>query len=60
MIYLLIFYWIFATLFCFGAVYPMAKLENRNIFGVFLRCLVVGGILLPMFLGRSLHLEQYE
>jgi hypothetical protein len=38
----------------------MAKLENRNIFGVFLRCLVAGGILLPMFLGRSLHLEQYE
>ena len=60
MIYLLIFYWIFATLFCFGAVYAISKLEKRNIFGVFVLCLVIGGILFPMYLGRNLHLEQYE
>ena len=60
MIYLLIFYWIFAALFCFGANYAVAKLEKRNIFGVFLACLVIGGVLLPMYLGRNLHLEQYE
>jgi hypothetical protein len=60
MIYLLIFYWIFAALFCYGAVYAIAKVEKRNIFGVFLGCLVIGGILFPMYLGRNLHLEQYE
>ena len=60
MIYLLIFYWIFAALFCFGAVYAIAKVEGKNIFGVFLGCLVTGGILFPMYLGRSLHFEQYE
>ena len=60
MIYLLIFYWIFAALFCFGAVYAIAKVEGRNIFGVFLGCLVTGGVLFPMYLGRNLHLEQYE
>lgn len=60
MIYLLLFYWIFAALFCFGAVYAIAKLEKRNIFGVFLGCLITGGIIFPMYLGRSLYLEQYE
>jgi hypothetical protein len=60
MIYLLIFYWIFAALFCYGAVYAIAKVEKRNIFGVFFACLVIGGILFPMYLGRNLHLEQYE
>ena len=60
MIYLLIFYWIFAALFCYDAVYAIAKVEKRNIFGVFLGCLVAGGILFPMYLGRNLHLEQYE
>lgn len=60
MIYLLLFYWIFAALFCFGAVYAITKLEKGNIFIVFLSCLVTGGILFPMYLGRNLHLEQYE
>lgn len=60
MIYLLLFYWIFAALFCFGAVYAIIKLEKRSIFGVFLGCLITGGIIFPMYLGRSLHLEQYE
>lgn len=58
MIYLLIFYWIFAALFCFGAVYAIAKVEGKNIFGVIVSCVLFGGILLPMFLGISLHLEQ--
>lgn len=60
MIYLLIFYWIFAALFCFGAIYISARLEGKNILGVFLACLLIGGILLPMYLDRNLHLEQYE
>ena len=60
MIYLLIFYWIFATLFCYGAVYAMAKIEERNMFGVFLGCLVTGGILFPMYLGRSLNFDKDE
>lgn len=60
MIYLLIFYWIFAALFCFGAVYAIAKVEGKNRFGVFLACLVAGGVLFPMYLGRNLKLEQYE
>lgn len=55
MIYLLIFYWVFASLFCYGSVYGMAKIEKRNIFGVFLACLVIGGFLFPMCLGRSLN-----
>lgn len=60
MIYLLIFYWIFAALFCFGATYAIAKVEGRSTFIVFIGCLVLGGIFFPMYLGRSLHLEQYE
>jgi hypothetical protein len=60
MIYLLIFYWIFASLFCYGSVYGMAKIEKRNIFGVFLACLVIGGFLFPMLLGRSLIEKDYE
>ena len=57
MIYLLIFYWIFAALFCFGAVYADVILEKRNKFGVFLGCLVIGGILFPIYLGMSLQSE---
>ena len=60
MIYLLIFYWIFAALFCFGAVYNKAKSERRNILGVFIGCLVTGGLLFPMYLGKSLNIEDYE
>ena len=59
MIYLLIFYWIFAALFCFGAVYAIAKVEGKSMFGTFLGCLVTGGILFPMYLGRSLKFEDY-
>lgn len=58
MIYLLIFYWIFAALFCFGAVYSMAKSEGRNIFAVFSGCLILGGIFFPLYLGISLHFEN--
>jgi len=58
MIYLLIFYWIFAALFCFGAVYRIAKSKGKNIFGVFSGCLILGGILFPMYLGISLNFED--
>lgn len=59
MIYLLIFYWIFSTLFCFGAVYAIAKVEGKNIYVLFMVCLILGSIFFPMFLGRSLHFENY-
>ncbi len=58
MIYLLIFYWIFAALFCFGAVYYIAKSKGINLIGVFIGCLLLGGTLFPMYLGRSLHIEK--
>ena len=60
MIYLLVFYWIFATLFCFGAVYKAAKDENKSIIGVFISCIIIGGVLFPMYLGRSLNFDKYE
>lgn len=60
MIYLLIFYWIFAALFCFGAVYKLAIEEEKSIIGAFLGCVITGGILFPMYLGRSLNFENYE
>ncbi len=59
MIYLLIFYWIFAALFCFGAVYYEAKSKGINILGVFIGCFVLGGILFPLCLGRSLNFKDY-
>lgn len=60
MIYLLIFYWIFAALFCFGAVYCIAKSKVKNIFGTFIGCMLLGGILFPLYLGISLNFENYE
>lgn len=60
MIYLLIFYWIFAALFCFGAVYAIAKSNAKTLFVVFIGCVVFGGILFPMYLGKSLNFEDYE
>lgn len=60
MIYLLIFYWIFAALFCFGAVYKVAKDESKSIIGVLIGCIILGGILFPMYLGRSLNFDEYE
>lgn len=53
MIYLLTLYWIFAALFCFGAIFDMAEAEKRNIFVVFLGCLVMGGIFFPIYLGQK-------
>ena len=50
MIYLLIFYWIFASLFCFGTYYSTAKLAG-NRFGIFICCMLIGGILFPILLG---------
>jgi hypothetical protein len=55
MLYLILFYWIFAALFCYDAVYKTAKEEEKSIIGVFLVGLLIGGILFPMYLGRSLN-----
>lgn len=54
MLYLILFYWIFAALFCYGAVYKTAKEEERYLIGVFMGCLLMGGILFPIYLGKSL------
>ena len=59
MLYLLIFYWIFATLFCYGAAYKLAKEEEKSMIGVFLGCVILGGILFPMYLGKSLNLDEH-
>lgn len=60
MIYLLIFYWIFAALFCFGAVLKVAKDEGKSTIGVLIVCMVTVGILFPIYLGRSLNFKNYE
>lgn len=60
MLCLLIFYWVFAALFCFGAVYKEAKDENLPIINVFICCIVAGGVLFPIYLGRSLNFDRYE
>lgn len=55
MLYLILFYWIFAGLFYFGVVFEAAKEEGNSIPGVFMGCLLIGGILFPIYLGRSLN-----
>jgi hypothetical protein len=55
MIYLLSFYWIFAALFYFSATYAIAEEEGRNIFVIFLVCLLLGGILFPMYIGNKIQ-----
>ncbi len=55
MIYLILFYWIFSALFYYGVVYEAAKEEVKSMFVVFMGCLLIGGILLPIYLGRSLN-----
>ncbi len=59
MVYLLIFYWVFAALFCFGAVYHRAESEEKNMknmIGAFIGCLILGGIFFPMHIGRRFEL----
>lgn len=58
MIHLLIFYWIFAALFIFGAGYVEAKAERKSIFIVFLGCIIFGGILFPIYLGSRFPLGE--
>ena len=58
-LFLILFYWIFAALFCYGAVYKVAREEEKSIIGVFLGCIIIGGILFPMYLGRSLNFDKY-
>ena len=58
-LFLISFYWIFAALFCYGAVYKVAREEEKSIIGVFLGCIIIGGALFPMYLGRSLNFDKY-
>lgn len=59
-LFLILFYWVFAALFCFGAVFRVAKDEGKSIIWVFIGCIITGGILFPMYLGRSLNFDKYE
>ena len=59
-LFFILFYWIFAALFCFGAVYKVAKDENKSIIGVIIGCIIMGGILFPMYLGKSFDFDKYE
>ena len=52
MIYLLVFYWIFAGLFIFGRIYNAAIEDNRNLIFMFIVSIILGGILFPAVLGR--------
>lgn len=58
-LFLISFYWIFAALFCYGAVYKVAREEEKSIIGVLLGCIIIGGVLFPMYLGRSLNFDKY-
>ena len=58
-LFLILFYWIFAALFCYGAVYKVAREEEKFIIGVFLGCIIMGGILFPIYLGRILSVDKY-
>lgn len=60
MLYLLLFYWIFAALFCFGAVFKIAKDGGNSFICVFIGCIVTGGILFPIYLGKSLNFDKYD
>lgn len=57
MLYLILFYWIFAALFCYGVVYEVAKEDGKSILMVFMGCLLFGGILFPIHLGRNLKFD---
>jgi hypothetical protein len=52
MIYLLIFYWIFAALFCFGAARRSGVFEEIDKIIVFIGFMIIGGIFFPLYLGR--------
>ena len=56
-LFFILFYWIFAALFCFGVAYEEAK-KAKAIIGVFLGCIITGGILFPMYLGRRYCLKN--
>lgn len=58
-LFLILFYWIFAALFCYGAVYKIAREKEKFIIGVFLGYIIMGGILFPMYLGKSLNFDKY-
>ena len=54
-LYFLLFYWIFAGCFCFGATYTNAKKEDKIIPAVFIVCVIIGGIIFPMLLGAAIN-----
>lgn len=55
MLYLILFYWIFAALFCYGVVSEEAKEDGESMLKLFMGCLLIGGIVFPIYLGRSLN-----
>lgn len=52
MLYLLLFYWIFAGLFIFGGIYNTIREDNGNLISAFIASIIVGGIMFPIILGK--------
>lgn len=52
MLYLLLFYWIFAGLFIFGGIYNTIRENNGNFISAFIVSIIIGGIILPIVLGK--------
>lgn len=59
MLYLILFYWIFAALFYYGVVYEGAKEKRQPMTIIFIGCLLIGGILFPISLGRIFYKYLY-
>jgi hypothetical protein len=59
MLYLILFYWIFAALFYYGVVYEAAKEESKSMPSVFMGCLLIGGIIFPIYIGRTFYKYLY-
>jgi hypothetical protein len=57
MLYLILFYWIFTALFYYGVIYEATKEEGSYMPNVSIGCLLIGGIIFPIYLGGNLRLE---
>ena len=55
MLYLILFYWIFAALFYYGVVQEATKEKGSSMPNVLFGCLLIGGIILPIYIGRTFY-----
>lgn len=59
MLYLILFYWIFTALFYYGIVYEAAEEKKKSMPSVLMGCLLIGGILFPICMGRTFYKYLY-